>query len=281
LWLVGCKMKVIKHSGDIVDFEKVKLENSLLKAGADKRVVEDILRKIETHLYDGMTTRQIYKLAFDRLKDSSNSKAARYNLRASLELLGPAGFYFEKYISHLFRKLGYDTKVNLNLQGKCISHEVDLVIGKDNKLTMIECKFHASREIISDVKVPMYILSRFNDLKDRQHDILGCGDYISLCMIATNNRFSEDAIQFAECSGIQLLSWSYPEGNNLRGLVDKTGLYPVTCLTTLSLEEKEQLMAQDVIVANQLKANSDSLKLIGLSPKRIKNVQKEIAELCT
>ena len=274
-------MKVVKHSGDVVDFEKVKLENSLLKAGADKHVVEDILKKIETHLFDGMTTKQIYKLAFDRLKDSSTAEAARYNLRASLELLGPAGFYFEKYISHLFGKLGYDTKINLNLHGKCILHEVDLVVRKNDRLTMIECKFHANREIVSDVKVPMYILSRFNDLKDLEHDIFGDRDYITSCMIATNNRFSEDAIQFAECSGVDLLSWSYPKENNLKGLIGKTGLYPVTCLTTLSLDEKEQLLSQEIIIANQLKTNDDGLKLIGLGPKRIKNIMKEVSELCT
>ncbi|HKX85991.1 MAG TPA: ATP cone domain-containing protein [Flavobacterium sp.] len=274
-------MKVVKHSGEVVDFQKVKLESSLLKAGVDQHTIADILKKIETHLYDGMTTQQIYKLAFDRLKENSSAKAARYNLRASLELLGPAGFYFEKYISHLFRKLGYNTKINLNLQGKCITHEVDLVIKKDKMLTMIECKFHANREIVSDVKVPMYILSRFNDLKEQPHSVFEEEEYINACLIATNNRFSEDAIRFAECSGLQLLSWSYPEGNNLHNLIEKTGLYPITCLTTLSLDEKEQLLLQDVVVANQLKTTSDDLKRIGLSNKRIKNIQKEVTELCT
>jgi len=32
---------------------------------------------------------------------------------------------------------------------------------------MVECKFHAGREATSDVKVPLYILSRFNDLKEK------------------------------------------------------------------------------------------------------------------
>ncbi|MFC4817798.1 ATP cone domain-containing protein [Flavobacterium sp. GCM10023249] len=274
-------MKVVKHSGEVVDFEKVKLERSLLKAGADQPTIQSILKNLATHLYDGMTTQQIYKLAFDRLKEESSAKAARYNLRASFELLGPAGFYFEKYISHLFRVLGYATRMNLNLHGKCIEHEVDLVIKKDNKLTMVECKFHANRDIVSDVKVPMYTLSRFNDLKERSHSIFEQEEHINVCLIATNNRFSEDAIQFAECAGLQLLSWSYPSGNNLHALIDKTGLYPITCLTTMSRNEKEQLLSLDVIVANQLKTTSDDLNHIGLSAKRIKNILQEVSELCT
>jgi Holliday junction resolvase-like predicted endonuclease len=60
-------------------------------------------------------------------------------------LLGPAGFFFEKYIAKLFQSEGYETLTNLLLQGKCVSHEVDVVVRKNNYLTMIECKFHEMR----------------------------------------------------------------------------------------------------------------------------------------
>ena len=114
-----------------------------------------------------MSTKRIYKLAFSLLKKASNSHAARYNLRTAIEMLGPAGFFFEKYVSRLFISDGYQTKTNIILQGKCISHEIDVLINKDNIISMVECKFHERRESNSDVKVPMYILSRFNDLKDK------------------------------------------------------------------------------------------------------------------
>ena len=273
-------MKIVKHSGDIVNFEKSKLEKSLLKSGANQNIVENVLKQIDGKLYDGITTKKIYKIAFDLLKKESNVNAARYNLRASLELLGPAGFYFEKYISYLFREEGYTTLVNLNLEGKCVSHEVDLVIQKGNQVKMIECKFHSNRDIVSDVKVPMYILSRFNDLKSKEYVIFDQPTYINNCLIATNNRFSDDAIKFAVCSGLELLSWDFPKGNNLRNKIENTHLYPITCLTTLSLAEKEQLLMLDIIVANQLKEDSESLSFIGLSQNRIKNICKEVSELC-
>jgi hypothetical protein len=145
---------------------------------------------------------------------------------------------------------------------------------------MIECKFHASRDIVSDVKVPMYILSRFNDIKDRKQMVFSKNDSIEKCWIVTNNRFSADAIAFGTCSGIQLLSWDYPKKENLRDRIDKDQLYPVTCLTTLSLAEKDKLLVSDVILAQELSNNTEILEHIGLSSNRIKNVLKEVSDLC-
>lgn len=273
-------MKVVKHSGNIVEFEPEKLKKSLLKSGAATDVVESILQSIQSEIYDGIPTKQIYKMAFGLLKKASNSHAAQYNLRSAIQMLGPAGFFFEKYIARLFASEDYKTQTNLILQGKCVSHEIDVVIKKDDQIGMIECKFHAGRDVVSDVKVPMYILSRFNDLKDRKQSIYTNSDKITSCWIVTNNRFSSDAIAFGNCSNINMLSWDYPKKENLRAKIDKDKLYPVTCLTTLSLAEKDKLLVLDVILANELINNSESLERIGLSPNRIKNVLKEVTDLC-
>lgn len=273
-------MKVVKHSGNIVEFEPEKLKKSLLKSGAATDVVESILQSIKGEIYDGIPTKQIYKMAFGLLKKASNSHAAQYNLRSAIQMLGPAGFFFEKYIARLFASEDYKTQTNLILQGKCVSHEIDVVIKKDDQIGMIECKFHAGRDVVSDVKVPMYILSRFNDLKDRKQSIYTNSDKITSCWIVTNNRFSSDAIAFGNCSNINMLSWDYPKKENLRAKIDKDKLYPVTCLTTLSLAEKDKLLVLDVILANELINNSESLERIGLSPNRIKNVLKEVTDLC-
>lgn len=273
-------MKIVKHSGDIVDFNRNKLKQSLIKSGASQLVIDAILHKIENEIYEGISTKRIYKLAYGLLKKTSGSHAARYNLRAALELLGPAGFFFEKYIARLFETENYKAKTNLILQGKCVSHEIDVVVKKENVISMIECKFHSGRESNSDVKVPMYILSRFNDIKDKQHSVFSDKDVITSCLIVTNNRFTTDAVQFATCSGIELLSWDYPMNNNLRTKIDESQLYPVTCLTTLSLAEKDRLLILDVILVNELINNSESLEKIGLSSNRIKNVLKEASELC-
>ena len=273
-------MKIVKHSGNIVDYNPSKLRQSLLKSGASNRQVETILKTIEEEIYEGISTKQIYKMAFNLLKKICNSHAARYNLKEAIRLLGPAGFFFEKYIARLFAAEKYQTLTNFILQGKCVSHEIDVLIKKDHEIAMVECKFHIGKDANSDVKVPMYILSRFNDLKDRRHAIYTLNDMISKCWIVTNNRFTADAIAFAKCSKLNLLSWNYPEKNNLKTKNDSNYLYPVTCLTTLSLSEKDKLLVLDVILVKEIINNSDSLEKIGLSPNRIKNVLKEASELC-
>lgn len=219
-------------------------------------------------------------MAFSLLKKISNSHAARYNLRAALQLLGPAGFFFEKYIARLFEADDYQTKTNLILQGKCVSHEIDVALKKDDIISMVECKFHGGRDANSDVKVPLYILSRFNDLKDKKHPIFSNRDEISKCWIVTNNRFTTDAVGFAICSGMSLLSWDYPLNNNIRTKIDAKHLYPITCLTTLSIAEKDKLLILNVILVKELLSNSECLQKIGISTARIKNILKEASELC-
>ena len=273
-------MKIVKHSGNIVDYNPSKLEQSLMKSGASQRVVKTILDAIEKEIYEGISTNQIYKMAFGLLKKVSNSNAARYNLKEAIRLLGPAGFFFEKYIALLFSSENYQAVTNFILQGKCVSHEIDILVKKDSAIAMIECKFHMGKDANSDVKVPMYILSRFNDLKDNRHTIFTRNDTVSKCWIVTNNRFTTDAIAFAKCSKLNLLSWNYPENDNLKTKNDTNYLYPITCLTTLSLAEKDKLLFLDVILVKELINNSESLEKIGLSSNRIKNVLKEASELC-
>ena len=69
-------MKVIKYSGDIVDFDPRKLRKSLAKSGAGDLVVEDILHKISKEIYNGISTKKIYKRAFALLKKEANCDEA-------------------------------------------------------------------------------------------------------------------------------------------------------------------------------------------------------------
>ncbi len=273
-------MKIVKHSGNIVEFNPSKLRQSLLKSGASPMTVSTILKTIEKEVYEGISTKQIYKMAFGLLKKECHSLAARYNLKEAVRLLGPAGFFFEKYIARLFAAEKYQTVTNLVLRGNCVSHEIDVLIKKNEEIAMVECKFHMGKDVHSDVKIPMYILSRFNDLKDNRHAIFTRNDVISKCWIVSNNRFTSDAIAFAKCSKLNLLCWDFPENNNLKTKNDTNHLYPVTCLTTLSLAEKDKLLVMDVILVKEIINNSECLEKIGLSPNRIKNVIKESSQLC-
>ena len=65
-------MKIIKHSGNIVDYNPTKLKQSLLKSGASQMTVSAILKTIEKEIYEGISTKQIYKMAFNLLKKTSS-----------------------------------------------------------------------------------------------------------------------------------------------------------------------------------------------------------------
>ncbi len=272
-------MKVTKYSGELVHYDEQKLINSLRKSGADKAVAETIVKKIESELYEGIASKKIYKLAFQLLKNISNAHAARYNLRTALMGLGPAGFFFEKFIAKLFQEQKFQTKTNISLNGNCISHEIDVLLKKEQTISMIECKFHSGQDAKTDVKVPMYILSRFNDVKNRKYHLFLPNETISDCIIVTNNRFTTDAIQFGECSGLKMWSWDYPAKKGIKDIIDLYAIYPITCLTTLTQAEKDKLLILDCITVKDLVANSTILNKIELSHNRIKNVLKEANQL--
>ncbi len=272
-------MKIRKHSGELAQFDARKLRLSMLRSGADKALIDNIVTEVNAQLYPNMTTKQIYKIAFKMLREKSAASAARYNLREAIRLLGPAGFYFEKYIARIFADHGFDTRTNLILQGRCVTHEIDVAMRMEGSVGIVECKFHSGRETASDVKVPMYILSRFNDLKGIVHRIFTDGDIIGSCTIVNNNRFTADAVAFARCSGLELVSWDYPPGKSLKDLNDGRNLYPVTAMTTLTMDEKEFLLKNDIVLARELHGNQQFLETLGISLARIGTIMNEASAL--
>lgn len=272
-------MKIKKYSGEIVDFDKEKLIKSLIIVGSERRIAEQILFEITPQLYEGITSKKIARLAFQKLKSRSKALAARYNLKSGLIALGPAGFYFEKFIARLFELQGFLSRSNVFVEGNCVSHELDVIVKRDNHLAMVECKFHSGQETKSDVKVSMYILSRFNDVNSNQYRFFETDEQLTKCWIVTNNKFTLDAIKFAECSGIQMLSWDYPYGKSLKNLTQEFRLYPITCLTTLTAAEKELLLVQDILTVYDLTHQPKKFKNLRISQSRMKNILAECQQL--
>lgn len=126
-------MKIKNNAGEIVKFEISKLENSLRSSGAGESSVKKVLQIILPNCIDGITTRELYKLAFDELKKISNSVAARYSLKKALLELGPAGFYFEQWIARVFQNIGYKTETEQLIKGHAVTHEADVIAKKMTK----------------------------------------------------------------------------------------------------------------------------------------------------
>ena len=272
---------ITKASGEKVKFSSAKLENSLRRAGAKETEIKTIVEKITSQLFNGITTKEIYHMAFDLLKHKTTVIAARYKLKRAIMELGPNGFIFEKFIAEILRTKGFDTSVGQILKGLCVNHEIDIVARKEQWHYMMECKFHNNPGFVCDVKIPLYIQSRFRDVADywAKHPDHKGQSYQG--WVVTNTRFTTDAIQYGTCAGLHLLGWDYPVKGSLREQIDESGLYPLTCLTTLTTEEKQELMTAGLLLAREVPSHQAKLVQIGVSHQRIGHIITEIEELCS
>lgn len=273
-------MLVKKYSGELVPFDSSKLEHSLKVAGAKEKDVQKILRRVREDMSEGKSTAKIYREAFNLLKRLSWASAARFNLKKAIMQLGPSGFPFEKFVAELFRFQGFEAQNNLILKGRCVKHEIDVLASKDDQTLIVECKFHNRQGIKSDVKVPMYFKSRVDDIRKGNIAMPAFkGKKIKGCL-ATNTRFSEDAITFSKCENILLLSWDYPINGSLKDRIQLSALYPITCLNGLRKGEKNTLLEQGIVMAKDLLTNEEVLESLRISTYRYKNILSEVRELC-
>lgn len=271
---------VTKAAGYVVPFSEEKLKTSLMRAGADKRLTDDILSTIKPQLYDGIPTKEIYKMAFTLLKADARHVAAKYHLKNGIMELGPSGYAFEKYLGEILKRQGYKTTIGEIVQGKCVTHEVDVIAEKGNEYNMIECKYHNLPGNVSNVKVPLYIQSRFKDLESVWVGMKSHESKFHQGWVVTNTRFTSDAIQYGNCAGLKLLGWDYPHKGSLKDQVDSLGLYPLTCLTSLTKAEKSALLEKDIVLCQEVCKNEKLLHAIGVKQARIKLVMDEVEQLC-
>ena len=271
---------VTKYSGESEPYDESKLRASLSSAGASPQIIDQIAKNIREQLYDGISTQKIYSEAFRQLKKDSTSSAGKYKLKEALFELGPSGYPFEKFIGELFNRQGYDTNVGITMPGDCVTHEIDVIALKKDEFLMVECKFHNRSQHHCNVKVPLYIQSRFLDIKEKWSHQPGHKFKVHKGCVATNTRFTTDAVQYASCVGLRLLSWDYPKREGIKDLVRQYNLHPVTCLSSLNKDEKALLLEKDVIFCRQIWNDKEILKTAGINPRHVNKIAKEAAEIC-
>ncbi len=257
-----------------------KLRNSLKRSGADDDLVNLIVDRVQDELYQGISTKEIYNRAFAILKKKQSISASKYKLKKAIYEFGPTGYPFEKFISAILEYSGYTTQVGKVMPGFCVKHEIDVFAQKNGEATIIECKFHSEEGRNCNVKVPLYIHSRYLDVKKHWDAKEYLDLHFGVGWVATNTRFTEDAMLYGKCAGLYLLSWDYPKDNGLKDRIDRLGLYPITVSTLLSAREKQFLLSRDVVLCQQLLHDKFFLDHLGISDSRKKRIMKEIELLC-
>jgi hypothetical protein len=269
---------ITKSTGERQEFIPEKLRDSLILATASKELADRIVEHIGVEIKDGMSTKEIYRHAFEMLERDHKPVAVKYSMRKAVMDLGPTGFPFENFVAEIFRAKGFEAITDVELLGSCVPHELDVVAWNENKLIVVEAKFHNVLGVKSDLKVALYIKARFDDLRDNFYDF-GGKRKIDESWLVTNTKFSKQAIHYAECKEMKLVGWNYPAKGNLQELIEDAGLEPITCLRTISLPEKRALISYGVILCKQALENPDIALQAGIHGEKIKAMMEEIREI--
>lgn len=271
---------VRKSDGSEEPFDPRKLLASLVQAKAPPEVAEEIVQTLARTVKPGATTGQIFRAAWKMLAKRSRPVASRYSVRRSILELGPTGFPFERFLAQLYRADGYETQVGAMLYGACVSHEVDVVAWKASEVLSVEAKFHNDLGFKTDTKVVLYVKARVEDLQTHRHAIGGKQRDISRGVVATNTKFTETAEDYASCVGLELLSWETPRGDNLYDRMGRHGVFPITCLTTLTAREKRTLVEAGLVDTKSAKERRTELEAVLRDKARAAVAVEEIADLC-
>lgn len=265
---------IIKADGTTEVFSPERLAASLNRAGAGMHTAERIANEVAATLVPGSSSREIYTRAFALLRREARPVAARYALRRALLEFGPSGHPFEDFVSHLFEVEGWSVETRKILMGKCVAHEVDFYAHKGEETMAAELKYHNDPGYKTDVKTALYVKARFED-------IFSCTETadrkcpIDRGILVTNTKFTSEAVRYAECAGLELLGWHYPETNGLFERMARAHVYPITTLTTLTRTEKRLLIENGIIAVDQLPARRSDLSQLRFTPEHIGEVVAE------
>jgi hypothetical protein len=219
---------VVKESGEKELFNKQKARNALRRTGMSAKESDEALARLGEKLYDGIPTKKIYSKLYEIIEAMKPEVSHRFNLKRALFDIGPTGYEFEDFIGRLLSTQGYASDLRQVLNGRCVTHEVDVVATKNGRTYSIECKFHNQYGTRCRIQTALYVYARFLDLKE--------GGKAGLCrnvtkpMLITNTKFSEDVVRYAECMDFPLLGWRYPIQESLETLIDRSKCYPVTVI---------------------------------------------------
>lgn len=266
-------IKVVKFNGLREPFSVKKVYNSALRAGAPNSLAKAISREIEKEVYQGITTGEIFKKVKDRLRRENFQFALRFSLKDAMKKLGPAGFIFEDFVRRILSFYGLKVETNKILQGKCCKYEVDFLAERESITYIGECKYRNDPGDRVDVNVCLKSFAILDDIKDG-------GRFKNkqvIFLIVTNSKFTDEALRYSSCKGIELLGWNYPKDEGLEDMVEAKKLYPVTILPSFKGYLAEALKRERVmLVEDVLSLNVDKfVKRANIPRKQMESLRRE------
>ena len=71
-------------------------------------------------------------------------------------------------------------------------------------------------------------------------------------LLVTNTKCTTNAVKYAKCVGMDIIGWHYPKKESLENLIEQKKLYPITCFPFLKKQTRNQLIANNIILAKDL-----------------------------
>ena len=241
---------VTKANGSKQLFDKEKAIRTCLKMGASSQVAFEVAEKVESRLYDGISTQMIHRMIIRFLRKYKPEVRNLFDLRKGISLMSPKP-EFELFVQMLLMNNGFEVSPNQILKGKCVEHEVDAIAKKDGVTFFVEAKHHFSYHALTGLdesRIARAILEDVTDgaVTDRS------GLEIDRAMIVTNTKYSDHAIQYGSCRNILQIGWSLPENIGLQSMIEEKRLYPLSCLRGLGGEIRLKLVDSGIVLIGQL-----------------------------
>jgi len=250
-------LSVINSNGEKELFSFQKVYRSARAVGAGKKLAQKIAQDIKREVYPGIRTSEIYSQVKRLLQREVPRAALRFNLKNSIRKLGPTGFPFEKFIGEVFRKHGFEIRINQHLPGHCLkSYEIDFLAQKGNLIYVGECKYRNFPGEKIHTKDALANYARFADILNGAYfKTKRYRNFKIKTIMVTNAKFTSKSIDYSRCMGVELLGWKYPRNKGLEHLIEKQKLYPITILPSLNSYLK------DIFVAKRMMLVQDVLKI--------------------
>ncbi|MEJ2696469.1 MAG: restriction endonuclease [Candidatus Sulfobium sp.] len=273
---------IVKASGVPQKFDVRKLADSLMRSGAPEDVALDIARKVGRQVPPEASTKAVFRMAKRLLRRHNRVSGMRYSLKNALYALGPAGFRFERYIARILKAQGYSTAVDRIMDGYCVKHEVDVLATRKGEHFVVECKYHSDGGTATDVKTALYVHSRFVDIRKACELKPGHPRGVHYGMLVTNTRCTSDAIKYAECVGLRVMSWKYPDKESLERTIEDRKLYPASILHSARKRTLEALFSHNIILAQDIASMGEQVlvRKSGIDHATARALKREAEALC-
>lgn len=225
------KITVTKQSGKREPYRAQKVLDSIVRSRVEPNRAQEILAKVESRLFDGISTGELYRLVSRQIVSEGLKEASSlYRLREALAAMDSIDF--EEFIRNILAAQGYEAEWNVVVPGACVEHQGD-VIARDQqgRTYWVEVKHHVQYHRDTDLGTVVELWGRLQDLEEGLRQNKHRYRFANAWLI-TNTKFSEHARRYAACKKLRLTGWRRAlddrgreeEGKGLDWMVESLGL---------------------------------------------------------